>query len=281
MKSSNYNIFVPLRKEKYVLYNTLTDALLIVDQEMKDSLQNFSEGKDMVDSKMLESLKKSGIIVNDDIDEKLVFKTLHESSKYHSMLMSFTILTTYACNLSCPYCYEGKGEKLNKTMDETITKSVIKFIKKRVVEDNRKIFSVGLYGGEPLLNANGGFTILDALDTWVKDEGIGFKVSINSNGTLFTDEIINKWSQYPVSYTQITLDGPKKLHDKKRVHKTGEGTYEIIIRTLEKLADVGANPVIRINVDQENFGHIEELLDDLKSRGLHKLPTYFGMVLPQ
>lgn len=74
-----------------------------------------------------------------------------------------------------------------------------------------------------------------------------------------------------VSFIQVTIDGPKEIHDKRRCLKSGGGSYDRILSNLSNIKeDTPLNVDIRINVDKRNEKNIPDLLEDLKSYGLHQ-----------
>ena len=59
--------------------------------------------------------------------------------------------------------------------------------------------------------------------------------SITTNATLLTDEIIDFFKQYEVEVT-ISLDGPKEIHNSKRIAAIdGRGSFEQVIKSLKKI----------------------------------------------
>ena len=133
MKSSNFNIIIPTKTEgEYILANMMSGAVIAIDEEMKSSLEKSALKKDTFDAETEAALLKLGILLPDTADEYCKFKVKYETRKYKVDSPNFTLITTYACNLACPYCYEGKGELLKGTMNDDTRKRAVTFIKKRV-----------------------------------------------------------------------------------------------------------------------------------------------------
>jgi len=91
--------------------------------------------------------------------------------------------------------------------------------------------NVGFYGGEPLLE----FKLLKKIVSYAKDVFSGKLLTFNitTNCTLINDEIIDFFNQYSIN-TLISLDGPKEIHDSKRVFAiNGCGTFEVVMEKLE------------------------------------------------
>jgi len=273
LKASIYNLIIPTDNSgEFILYNTLKCSAFVIDEEVKNILENskFLDGNSLEDN-CFQTFKKEGIIIDDNIDERKIVKVLREDSKFHKSYMKFVVLTTYACNLACPYCFEGKGDILHKSMSPDSTKRFIKFVKNMAEEYNRKIIDVTLFGGEPLLNLDACFEILDSLYNWCKEKNIKFKPGIITNGTLLNQEIIDKFVKYGMYFIQITLDGPKDVNDQRRIHKNGKGTYDEIIKNLQMVKKSGIPIQLLVNVDKSNFDRIEELLDDLIKKDLGEI----------
>ena len=279
MKSSNFNIIIPTKTEgEYILANMMSGAVIAIDEEMKSSLEKSALKKDTFDAETEAALLKLGILLPDTADEYCKFKVKYETRKYKVDSPNFTLITTYACNLACPYCYEGKGELLKGTMNDDTRKRAVTFIKKRVEKSGAKKFTVALYGGEPLLNFDDSVSIMDSCFTWAEDQGIGYSSFMLTNGTLLTPQIAETLNHYKTRAVQLTLDGPKRIHDVKRVYKKGGGTFDDIIRAAITLRDYKIPLGLRINVDTENMQYFGELLDELHELGLDDVPVLCGIV---
>ncbi|MBU7044856.1 MAG: SPASM domain-containing protein [Theionarchaea archaeon] len=280
MKPSRYNIFIDANEYAFI-YNTLTKSLLLVDDKVKHHL----ERNQLERINTMDVLKKCGIIVDNDVDELLVFRLNHKSAQYTTHLSSFLIFTTYACNLKCPYCYEGPAdaEYRSQFMSPETTSRVIKFICSQTAQNKSQAVGIALYGGEPLLNMGCCETVLKNVSEWCTSNKIAFSASIMSNGTLFNERVYTRIGDY-LSYIHITLDGSQKFHDKKRVKKDGSPTYFQILQNLKQLMNTKAHLSIRINIDEVNKTSVGEVLHDLEEIGLKgrpRLHIYFSEVIPQ
>jgi len=52
-------------------------------------------------------MKKGGYIIDDNFDEIDYMRFVYQKSAYDSDVLKLTIIPTYSCNFTCPYCYEG------------------------------------------------------------------------------------------------------------------------------------------------------------------------------
>ena len=96
-----------------------------------------------------------------------------------------------------------------------------------------------------------------------------------SNGTLITEDLVKKLSDYKISFLQISLAGSKEAHDKKRVFKNGEGSYEKTINAIKLSLKSKIPLVVAVNVDKDNKDTMGELLNDLINRGLKGVRIMF------
>ena len=264
MKSSIYNLFVSTSEpDKYILYNTLHDSILIADTELKDVIE--SDTVDAIEKEHLRILETMGMVVDDSTDERTVLSFRYHREKYSSPYAIFVIFPTLACNLACRYCYERSSELAPKTMDDQTVDDTISFIKHMAGEDNIKTILIKLYGGEPLLNVEACHRICEEISVWAAQAMLQVAVVLQTNGTLLTEEVLEKLAPY-LTYVELTLDGPQASHDKIRVHKDGRGTYEEIVNAVSLCSQRGIQTVLRINV--KNAQDLREVLSDLTERGL-------------
>ncbi len=264
MKSSRYNLFIPRGDGEYVVYNTFSGAIVLLDQEAKNSIQE--DRIEDIDNDNLQKLADCNIIVEDNVDERKIFSYYYTKRVHSTETVGFTIVTTYACNLQCPYCYEGAGNIMDTAMDNSTLERVLWFIRHVASITNCNKLEIGLFGGEPLLNSTACLRVLDEIGKLSEENHIRLTSWIFTNGTLLSDSIIKVLSRYRTS-VRLTLDGPKKYHDKTRVFKDGKGTYDIIMEAISKLVSSDIDISIRIQVAKDNWMYFGELFDDLKKRG--------------
>lgn len=281
MKASIYNLFFSLNgAREYILFNAFSGRIAAVDAELKTLFDELAAGRaTSVGSGMLADFKAAGFLVDEDVDETKIYEVQYGLRKYASQELWVNVMTTYACNLACPYCYQGHGDILDTTMTPQTADAVLQFVKTYSRESNCRKISLMLYGGEPLLNPRQAFQLIDGLKAWADDNGVDFGSGFITNGTLFTPEVVERMKATPQRINQLTLDGPKHIHDRRRIRKNGQGTYDRIIQSLELLSEHRIpNVFLRIDVDKDNASHMDELLDDLKARSLQHIPIGFGLI---
>lgn len=153
-------------------------------------------------------------------------------------LQSLVMNITNQCNLSCTYCYEFGADKIAtpqgkaKYMDMETAKASVDFL--LAESKGRKAVHITFFGGETLMN----FPLLKAVVEYATaqaaGEGRSVDFSLTTNATLLTSEIIAFLSEHAIGVT-VSMDGPADLQDKRRVYKSGKGSYAVIEPRLRAL----------------------------------------------
>jgi len=186
--------------------------------------------------------------------------------KKEEQILNLALLIHENCNFRCTYCYE-KFEK--NEMKTEVMESVVKFVKNKLCSNPEiQHLHISWFGGEPLLNIKGIEYLSNIFIKICDESNIEYSSDITTNGYMLTLRNYKKLSQLKVSNYQITIDGPKELHDSQRVLANGGGTYNRIINNLIKVSrETSDNNLIaiRTNIGPDNINymkdHIQNLID--------------------
>ncbi|NOU17759.1 MAG: radical SAM protein [Bacteroidales bacterium] len=279
-KSSYYNCLIPVPElNEYLLFNTCTGGLIALNEneghfikELIDGTINITE-IDKYQS-LYDNLRERGYLVSSELDEIELYKEKY-IERTNRLFYSedanivLTLATTNACNMECPYCYEfTKNSSVfsNDSMDKLII--FLESVIKNSPIKNWRGFGITWYGGEPLIGKNVIESLTPQLISFAKKNGMEYKADIITNGILLTDETWEMLQKNNVNWAQITIDGPKHVHNKNRPLKNkNEKNYERILENIAKIPD-GMRVTIRVNTDKEVVDSFGELLEDLKSYGI-------------
>lgn len=282
MKFSLYNLIISdeeLPQNKFLLCNTFTGETFLIERKTKEIIEN--NDLESLDENYVKKFIEAGVIIeNDDYDEALIHKYLHEKEKFGSNVLNLTILLTMACNLRCIYCYEAAGIISNASLTDAVRKNIFEFIKMQLSMRGCNHLAIWLFGGEPLLNFESNYLFLDEIQVYCNKNEIEFSTYIVTNGTLLKPSYLEKLKQYNCRYIQITLDGIKEIHDQRRIGINGEGSFDETLRGIHLVtADEDLdNPIIRINIDKSNLDETINLLKFLKEESLDCCSIDFGVV---
>jgi len=103
------------------------------------------------------------------------------------------------------------------------------------------------------------------------------RFSVQSNGTLFNDSVLNFLSDSGV-VSGVSLDGLRQHQDATRPYANGSSTYERIIDRIFPLIErQGGLSVITV-VSKYNVNDLEAIADDFESRGIESV--LFSLLYP-
>lgn len=281
-KLSLYNHFQAWGENHYIAYNAYGGAVALMTkenyaiyQELEKKLsQNTNPALNSDEEKLMQQLKYTRFVCEDDFDEIKAMRFRRNRSKYMEKYLGLTIAPTMACNMACKYCFEGNKQG---RMSSDVIENVVKFVRDRAghIEKLHNTW----YGGEPLLAMDIIETLTESFLDLSRSHHFSYATNMISNGVLLTPHVTDRLIDLKVNAIQVTLDGPSRIHDAKRPLKNGRKSFHAILDNVSYAADkmmIG----IRVNIDRNfTLDIIEELLEELKAAGLQKkIQIDFGMI---
>ena len=262
-KKSIYNVEIDkLEDGKKLMYNTYNGNYGIMDIETQNIYNNLENTdilniEDIKIKKNLNIMKSRGYIIPTEIDELSLVKLQRETYRYNSQVLTLTVAPTMDCNMACPYCYENRNKLV---MSKETQKNLIQFVRAHFDRyPEIKIFGVAWYGGEPLMQKEVIFNLSEKFIEICKEKGIDYSASITTNGVfLDTETSRHLVEKCGIVTAQVTIDGMRNTHNKRRLLINGEDSFDIIINNIEN-CDKRLRIGIRVNVDRENFEEVETL----------------------
>ena len=275
MKSSDFNVWTQLGEDIHLLYNTRTNALLKLTPEKRQQAETFfSHPEKHSENEFEKELVRLGFVVPDGTDELSLLKTAERANRFGNRNLGLTLCTTLACNLRCVYCYQKKSSSL---MPRPIQQKIVDYVESQT--PGLTGLHVVYFGGEPLVGQRVIQYLAGEFQRLSGEKGFTYSAGIITNGYLLTGEIAKELAGYGVESGQVTLDGPKNIHDTRRPQENGKGSYDRILENLGAAVEHIGKMSVRVNIDKNNISAIPELLDDLDKAGLRgKVNLYFGLV---
>lgn len=235
----------------------------------------------------LKPLVKDGFLVPEGTNEQE--ETLQDKRRAldrgRGQQLYWSFWPTTNCNLACDYCGQ---EHSNQRLSREHCDLSVQLVERRIKTHAFKKLHIGWFGGEPLL----GFDLMQYLTPRffkvAKDAGIPYDSRLVTNGTLLTKDISTAvLNHMGIVLIDVTLDGPREVHDKRRCLRGGGGTYDTIIRNLTEFFKIRGSKrttrlTVRCNVDVRNAGSIERLIDHLAALGFQEEVAHinFANVFP-
>lgn len=170
------------------------------------------------------------------------------------------IAITNTCNLSCFYCH-NEGQELN-CKARFLSLDYIKDMCNWFKNNNIYVKAVNITGGEPLLHPQL-FEIIDEVKEITED------VRINTNGTLLTKEMIDKFVEHKVSTIKVGIDSLYTKQSKPNVYQTKSNVDKII--EMIKYANERMKVVLNTVVTKFNYTMIDEMIEFAKKTDIPRL----------
>jgi uncharacterized protein len=148
----------------------------------------------------------------------------------------FVVKVHSRCNLACDYCYLYElGDASWKDQPGRMSLSVAEAVGNRIAEQATRHGLVGvrmvLHGGEPLLAGEPHIRRLLELWTELITPVTRLSFSMQTNGLLLTDEMLDTLARFDVSIG-VSLDGGITHNDRHRMHRNGAGSYQAVAERL-------------------------------------------------
>lgn len=260
--------FIDYNNNEVIMINLINGATDIIVKDVYNKI--ISNDFNKLDKDIIDSL----------LQRKYLFKSEKEYKKFitdinnriemleKKAIPNFLVVPSYACNLQCIYCYEQtymiKGTtninplKMVDLQFERIDKIMQAYENKygTVTDDIR----VTIMGGEPLLKCN-----LEAVAyIFEQSKKRKYTIDIVSNG-IDLNYYIKLFNEYKdtLDHIQITVDGVKEVHDKRRIFKDGRGSFDLIMNNIHLSLENDITIVLRVNVDSTNINELPELANTL------------------
>ena len=178
----------------------------------------------------------------------------------YSKPQAVTMLLTNDCNLACSYCFESNKGKdyMPKEMALDILKSTY-----NVVDPMAGIFTLNMFGGEPLMN----WDTFKAVCDYVLENNLKIRITATTNLTLLTDEMIDYIDELSIPVL-VSVDGIKEVHDKHRCN-----SFDKVIENMKKLIDRDLGYLIeaRMTVAPDTAKYMYESVKMLVDLGINNI----------
>lgn len=283
--------------EVFAYYHSLRLKPLYVNRIMHECVQDFVRNNDinMVKNKLnekdLDSFKKlidtmvnyKIIIVDKTYDDKVI-ATIKNSLPEPYISVCYFIMTEF-CNLACSYCFIENGMDANNHSRKIMSKETVKkgldyyckqiSLKPELFNQEKSII---IYGGEPLTNFDNVCYLLDLIVEY-KNIGklpYGLKIALLTNGTLMTDEIAEKLSEYDVSIS-ISLDGADEEANSCRKYQDGDMAYANIRKGIDIAMKHGLDCGLSVTLTDKSLDSVDKMEKIIDETGVSSLG--FNMIM--
>lgn len=221
----------------WYLYDANTNSILSVEEEQYNALSEIERGAETTKNlKVLKCFQDRGFCLDvtiekmDNPDGEIIQEHLSK------MIQQCTLQITQKCNLRCGYCTYSGHYKTRchspQTMSFETAKRAIDFTLYNSEDTHELAF--GFYGGEPLLELPMINKCINYINEMAPNRRIMF--TLTTNGTLLTVDVYKNLIANNININ-ISLDGPKQIHDMSRRFPNGNGSYDVIMNNIKIIQD--------------------------------------------
>ncbi|MHA6529364.1 radical SAM protein [Paenibacillus sp. BAC0078] len=276
-----------MRLSKYIYKHRLNDDVLLI-------MNTLTGAVDLVEHKVARIFFNKRLLPMDDLDletrtlltsrgyltemkeEEYVRESLETYYTSHPTL-HFTICPTYKCNLSCPYCFQSGIHQDSPTLELTQINEMFQAMDQMVQKQPNAAIQFELFGGEPFLARN------QSQVEYILQQAIhrNWPILSITNGTELNAyfSFLQEHSEH-FHHMQITLDGPKEIHDQLRKYMDNSGSFDQICNNVNFLLEHHIPVTIRINTGRDNVRYLPEMFDLFERLQWTSSPDFSCQITP-
>jgi MoaA/NifB/PqqE/SkfB family radical SAM enzyme len=156
---------------------------------------------------------------------------------------------TTSCNLRCKHCLQSDYGRLFMGIEK------YRWIIDTLVDAG--VFEVSIIGGEP-------FSHPQAYDMIRYAHNGGLAVGLTTNGSLITDEEMDRMADMENLSIAVSIDGIEQDHDYIR----GKGVFAMVDRTIQNMIKVGIEVEAMFTITSYNIGKYMAVVEYCKELGI-------------
>lgn len=171
------------------------------------------------------------------------------------------------CNIDCKYCYlPARANRAAMGLGDFAT-ILRRLVADEVIGDRLELC---WHAGEPLVVGIDFYRQAQEIMRACLPGRVEVTQVVQTNGTLIDEEwcALFRENGFRVG---LSLDGPRDIHDRNRVTRRGEGTFDRTMRAFELLRSHGITPYALSVVDAAALGSAEELYDFFAGLGFSEV----------
>lgn len=280
----------------YAVLNPITGAVDLVAEELGSALRSAFGDRTGSAPWVLDPARTSQIVASlpEDAREELaqrghlttltveeerllvaeIARATHEVQAKRPQLM---IVPTLDCNYRCTYCFERPLQNRLHVIDSPVSYSrgnvvMPESFLKPLFESMARIQQgagdatggeIILYGGEPLDARNR--SVVVPIVAAGRAAGFTFAAITNGHDLLEYIEVVGRQG---IQTLQVSIDGPKRIHDRRRIHLGRESSFDrIVVNVRRCLEATDVELHLRVHLDPSNVEAFEEVIEFFHSEG--------------
>ncbi|MCP4118501.1 MAG: radical SAM protein [Desulfobacteraceae bacterium] len=179
-----------------------------------------------------------------------------------------TLNVSNVCNMACRYCYASGGSYNTgpMMMDRRTALGAVNAMTRKF----SGIQLVNFFGGEPTLNQEI-IELVCEYFLYLRSRSVirwTPRFGLTTNGYFMSDLMLKLLEKYDFSIT-VSLDGPGKIHDRLRVNKKHQGSFDAIDKNIRRIIAMGILPEFECTYTGEHLRNgfdLKRLMDYFHGR---------------
>jgi len=261
-----FHVEVP-ETSQIVLFNYLNGSVDLLDESEKVEFFRCLKDGSWENSFLKNDLVEKGYLFPSREEEDAVVQTQYVEfqKKYEQTQTQLIFSVTFACNFACSYCYQKEFSPETSRLTTDIIDSFFSYVEKTFGQETPKPY-ITLFGGEPLLSGQAHKTAITHF--FQKAKKHNYELAIVTNGYELKSYVpLMKMTGAAIKEIQVTLDGDRNNHDKRRKAKNGSPTFDKIVEGIDTALNAGYRINLRAILDKENMESLPSLAFFCEYRG--------------
>jgi uncharacterized protein len=272
MRLSRSTLIAPIPgRGQALLVQPLTGQVAIVGEEDARALARLSPGGVLPPALPEETLREARFVVDSDDDDRALLAEAWAdfAAEAEQTPTQLVVVPTFGCNLSCTYCYQEVFDPAARGLvSPAVIDAFFAYVDRTHADESPRPY-LTLFGGEPLVDTPAHH---DRLGRYLDGAlARGMKVATVTNG-YDLEAFVPVLAAGGVKELQVTIDGPAAIHDARRPHGSGRGTFDRIVRGLDALVAAKVPVNLRVVADRDNLPALPALARLAGERGWLDLP---------
>ncbi|HEY6001933.1 MAG TPA: radical SAM protein [Anaeromyxobacter sp.] len=272
MRLSRSAILAPVDgSDRVLLVQPLSGQAALLGGAEAAALRSLASGGALPASLPEEALRAARFVVDGDeedgtLREEAIAEWAAEAARSPAQLV---VVPTFGCNLACTYCYqEAFDPSGGGLVAPEVVEAFFAYVDRYHAGEQPRPY-LTLFGGEPLRDTPAHRDRIGRFLRGARERGM--EVAVVTNGHDLA-AFLPLLADGPVKEVQVTLDGPKPVHDRRRPHASGAGTFDRVVAAVDGLVAARIPVNLRVVADRGNLDALPALAELAASQGWLDLP---------
>ncbi|HOC45654.1 MAG: 4Fe-4S cluster-binding domain-containing protein [Syntrophorhabdaceae bacterium] len=224
---------------------------------------------------MIEELYGRRFLVDADQAMEAMFAEYVDAARRNNEVPRVTkinFLVSATCNLACQGCYHTFYDFKSQDMDVGFADSVFKGLFPYLKRKGIPAALISFLGYEPFMN----FEVMRDICSRARHMGEKYAIDVTfkifTNGFGFSDRMFDWLVQNKDRVSlKVSLDGIRADNDRRRVDRSGAGTYDRVVANIGRILSAGVHCGVLIVLSKLNLPNIEKFVDEMAAMGVRHI----------